>query len=693
MERRANAVFLLCGLSILSVLAGGAAAVPDGLHGPRVEKDGSLSTGQASEWACVAFGSYPQTEIVAAPSAAVDDYAVDEGDFLEDPVLHGKLARAEWNGDETEIDGVRYLRVNRDGAAGGAADREGHYRWGGGGEWHYFRFDPIRWRVIAVEGGKAFLMADRLLDCQPYHTEEGPVAWENSTIRSWLNGLAGGENAAGADWRGRGFVDRAFSEAERAAILPTRVANRPNARYRTDCGNDTEDRVFLLSNEDVFGSPSAAAHGFYAGNGKDDPAKRFRSTPYAKCRGAWWSPVRGYRGNGFWFMRTNGHTRESVTYICDFGYIYARGTIATCGDAGVLPALWIDLDKARAEPAGTVSSKDIQARASREGGEENRSDGDRIANPAVRGNPDDPGGRAVTYSMVRFGSYPQSEVLPDAAGGAADGAADPELHGRLESAAWENDECELDGRRFRRVVSAGGDGRREARYFVCEPLLWRVLEVRDGTALLLSHAAIECEPFQKDLRDVSWETCTLRSWLNGYGAEANASGTDFSGRGASFTDRAFSAEERAAILENPVRNEANYYFGMDSGKATADRIFLLAESELFVYDSAEIHGFGRRDEIPDAAKQFKPTDYAVRKGVWRDSGETGNVFWLTRTTGYTHANVVYVDEAGCMYNRGILVTCKDAAVIPALVLDLDSGAHEYAGTFSVGGGDSRSLGF
>ena len=63
----------------------------------------------------------------------------------------------------------------------------------------------------------------------------------------------------------------------------------------------------------------------------------------------------------------------------------------------------------------------------------------------------------------------------------------------------------------------------------------------------------------------------------------------------------------------------------------------------------------------------------------------GNVFWITRTTGYTHANVVYVDESGYMYNRGILVTCGDAAVIPALVLDLDSSAYEYAGTFTVGG--------
>ena len=73
-----------------------------------------------------------------------------------------------------------------------------------------------------------------------------------------------------------------------------------------------------------------------------------------------------------------------------------------------------------------------------------------------------------------------------------------------------------------------------------------------------------------------------------------------------------------------------------------------------------------------------------RKGVWKESGERGNVFWITRTTGYTHENVVYVDESGYMYNRGILVTCADAAVIPALVLDLNSSAYEYAGAWTVG---------
>ena len=650
---------------------------------PAVEQDDTLSTGQITQWTCISFGTYPQTEIVGTAFDAVDPYALQDGDYLEDPELFLRLTAADWHENETEIDGVRYRRLSQGDAVTSASDSEGHYRWGSEKEWHYFRYDPIRWRVIAMEDGKAFLMADRLLDCQPYNTEDGPVTWEKSAVRSWLNGLSAAENTAGIDYQGKGFLDMAFSDTERQLILETAAENKPNPLYGTDCGENTEDHIFLLSNDEVFGSEAAARHGFYNSNGKDDPAKRFRSTLYAKCRGAWWSSVNGYRGNSFWFMRTNGYTQESVTYICDFGYIYQRGTISTCEDAGLLPAMWIRLDQEMYSYAGTVTSKDIQEKASSESAESER-DRDWIVNPVVTEDEEQPDGKTVSYSLIRFGSYPQSEVLPDDSSASQNSIVDEELYELLENADWEDDEWEYQGARYLRVSGSGEE--ENVRYFAREPLLWRALEVRDGTVLLVSHAAVDCEPFQEKLTDVSWDNCTLRSYLNGYQAEMNASSIDYSAEKDNFLDMAFSSEEQAAIIESSVRNEENYYFGMDSGDPTTDRVFILAESELFISESSVIHGFSPRDEIPDRAKQFEPTDYAVWKGAWNasDTHEYGNVFWITRTTGYTHANVVYVDESGYMYNRGILVTCSDAAVIPALILDLDSAEYEYAGIYTIG---------
>ena len=67
---------------------------PDEMWEPHVETDNSLSTGQVTVWSCITFGSYPQTEIAATPSDAVDD-AIQEGDFLEDLDLYNKLTQAE----------------------------------------------------------------------------------------------------------------------------------------------------------------------------------------------------------------------------------------------------------------------------------------------------------------------------------------------------------------------------------------------------------------------------------------------------------------------------------------------------------------------------------------------------------------------------------------------------------------------
>ena len=135
MKKRITAVLLLLCLLLLSLRAPVLADAleqeswPDWIWEPVVEKDASLSTGQVTEWACVTFGAYPQTEIVPAASSAVDDYAVNEGDFLVDPALYEALARAEWQDDETEISGVRYRRLSREGAVTAAADSAGHYRW------------------------------------------------------------------------------------------------------------------------------------------------------------------------------------------------------------------------------------------------------------------------------------------------------------------------------------------------------------------------------------------------------------------------------------------------------------------------------------------------------------------------------------------------------------------------------------
>lgn len=114
--------------------------------------------------------------------------------------------------------------------------------------------EPVKWRVLSNTGGQLFLLADQNLDVFQYHTEEETVTWETSTMRSWLNGYRASSNTGGdngTDYTGDNFLDAAFSAKEQNAIVVTAVVNDDNPDYGTDGGNDTNDRIFLLSISDV----------------------------------------------------------------------------------------------------------------------------------------------------------------------------------------------------------------------------------------------------------------------------------------------------------------------------------------------------------------------------------------------------------------------------------------------------------
>ena len=642
---------MLAGLLALLLLAAFGAnaeapAGPESIRLPRVEACAQTPSGTKTTWSCVWFGSYPSAEVVDAGWDAVDDYALQEGDLIRDDALYARLSEADWQGDTLELDGARYLRLGLDSAPAGGAAREQHYRWAYSRPWHYFAVSPIRWRVLDLRDRKALLLADRMPDCAPFHAVDEDVAWQDSTLRSWLNGYGPEANRQGADYRGTSLIDRAFTEEERAAILPTPCENLANLDYGTDSGADTEDRLFLLSNAQVFEGADAGRYGFDPSRDYDDPAKRFTSTLYAKCRGAWWSPVEAYAGNSFWFMRTSGYTPRSVTYVCDFGYIYSKGTLVTCGDAGVLPALWVDLARAGLEDAGEAASTDI-LRATEAGA------GDypipALENPVRVASDDMPGGSYTVWNTVTFGHYPQTAV---------DGEAEPALLDRLEAAG--GDRATLDGVDYRRL---------DGRWFRCDPITWRVLEVTDSTALLMADRCLDTVPFDAEYKDVFWEDSDLRQWLNGTG-EA----------GESFLEAAFTPQERQAIALSAVPNAANHYFGTACGSGTRDRVFILSEEEVFSSDRAERYGFQPSDAIADMGRRLAPTDYAAARGAWISggSGTEGIGFWLLRTNGYTRDNVVYVGEKGYLYNRGIPVTCADAGIVPALRVRLGSAPLERA---------------
>ncbi|MDO4803433.1 MAG: DUF6273 domain-containing protein [Lachnospiraceae bacterium] len=661
----------LLGIGLLVLLQGAAGCAKTGtqsetnqLHEPQVLENANMSTGQETVWSCLYFGAYPSAEIVANGWNAVDEYALQDGDVIVDDELYESLSEADWENNQVSLDGKNYVRISSEDAVTAAKDREQHYRWEDMESWHFFLEEPIRWRVLSVRDGKALLLADRILDCAPFHESDRAVTWEACTLRSWLNGYDGDQNADGIDYAGAGFYDLAFNEGERESILSVTCKTPANKDYGTDSGPDTQDKVFLLSNEEVYTDPVAAEYGFYAGRGYDDPSKRFSSTLYAKCKGAWWSPVSDYKGNSFWFMRTSGYTPSTVTYICDFGYIYSRGTLVTCDDAGVLPAICIELETAEFTYAGETSSEEIlreEETADEKDASDSETEGEQEAEEAAN----------VTWPAVAFGTWPQTEIL--ASGAAADGEeADSVLWNKLQKAEWDGDRTSIDGADYCRLND---------RFFRYDPIIWRVLEMKDGTAFLLSDKALDCISYHASLLDVNWSKSTVRSYLNSLGPDENLEGQDFSSAGDGFFNAAFTEEEKEAVLLGAVSNADNHYFGTSCGEDTYDRVFLLSEEEIFSSPAAGAYGFQMNDAVGDPAKRFKPTAFAKCRGAWQSEREEskGNGFWILRSNGYTAANVVYVGETGDVYNRGIPVTCKDASIVPAIRINLDQANITFEG--------------
>ncbi len=646
--------FLLAGTTLAESPAIGS------VHLPLIGPDPQSPTGQKTSWSCVCFGSYPTAEVVDSAWNGVDSYALREGDLIRDDGLFARLEAAEWENGTVELDGASYVRVGFDSAPAAGAAREQHYVWNYDRPWHYFMVRPIRWRVLDIRDNRMLLLADRIPDSVPFHSADTDVTWEGCTLRSWLNGYGAEANKQGIDYTGIGFIDRAFTAAEREAILPVRCRNLENQSYGTSSGTDTEDYLFILSNEEVFEGADAGRYGFHAGRDYDDPAKRFTSTLYAKCMGAWWSPVSDYAGNSFWFMRTSGYTSRSVTYICDFGYIYSKGTLVTCSDAGVLPAMWIDLSKAEITAAGETVSSEIMRTADQSVQDCPVPD---LSNPAVIPDESAPDGISTVWNAVAFGRYPQTEILKeasekDASGTDRDAEVNPELFSVLEAAAANaGDDVVRDDVRYIRL---------DVRWFRCDPIIWRVLEVCDGTALLMADRCLDSVPWHSEYCDVSWEASDIRRWLNGTGAVDSPYGSG------SFIETAFTEEELRAVLVSAVSNENNYYFGTPCGAGTRDRVFILSEEEVFSSDKAERYGFRPSDGTADPGRRLAPTAYAAARGAWRsDGGETrGMGFWFLRTNGYTRDNAVYAGEWGYLYNRGIPVTCADAGIVPVIRIRL-----------------------
>ena len=210
--------------------------------------------------------------------------------------------------------------------------------------------DPIKWRVLSVDGDDAFLMADQNLDAKPYNTSYVDVTWETCTLRSWLNGYGASANVEETDYSSDNFLDTAFTAEERAAIRQTTVVNEDNSHYGTEGGNDTTDRVYLLS----IAEACNASYGFNSTFDTNSKTRVSTNTAYTAGKSGMYS----VGAAAYWWLRSPGGGSDGASEVWYDGYgIYGYGNVNLLNVA-VRPALHLNLSSSPLwSYAGTVSSE------------------------------------------------------------------------------------------------------------------------------------------------------------------------------------------------------------------------------------------------------------------------------------------------------------------------------------------------
>ena len=197
-----------------------------------------------------------------------------------------------------------------------------------------------------------------------------------------------------------------------------------------------------------------------------------------------------------------------------------------------------------------------------------------------------------------------------------------------------------------------------------EPIRWVIL-ARDGDrVLVISRYVLDCKLYNEERQPVTWETCTLRAWLNG-----------------EFLTAAFDADEQDLIQMTHVTADPNPIYNVDPGMDTEDKLFLLSLPEAELYFLPDGTGIPKRKlyEGSYPALLCEPTAYSAAHGCAPQS-ENGSARWWLRTPGYSASSAAWVTRTGGFRDQGSLVDCSNSLVIPgirpAMWIDLGSGSGE-----------------
>ncbi len=204
-----------------------------------------------------------------------------------------------------------------------------------------------------------------------------------------------------------------------------------------------------------------------------------------------------------------------------------------------------------------------------------------------------------------------------------------------------------------------------AYWFKYEPIEWRILEQKYGTALLMANIILDSQQYYrtysgtrtingKTVYPNNYKESDIRAWLTG-----------------TFYETAFDEYAQEIIETTTVDNRA---FSSGSGsnsyacENTRDKVFLLSYKDVLNTS----YGFSSSDSTYDTARRLKSTDYAKSQGVHVsiDSSYRGNGgWWLRSPSSILSGSASGVGLVGRADESGSVDKTSDG-VVPALRIRL-----------------------
>jgi hypothetical protein len=180
------------------------------------------------------------------------------------------------------------------------------------------QFGNYKWRVLDVQGDRALILTEDVIEERKYNEEDTNVTWEECTLRKYLNDE---------------FLQR-FTKEQQRQIIETEIRNPDNLWYGTEGGRDTKDKIFLLSLEEAgryFGGSGQLRNknpkSEYYINDQYNPARIAKDTDGKAC---------------WWWLRSPGFSTDGAAFVNLDGFVFVSGSVVV-SYGGVRPALWLNL--------------------------------------------------------------------------------------------------------------------------------------------------------------------------------------------------------------------------------------------------------------------------------------------------------------------------------------------------------------